>query len=128
MFTKTMEKFKNAWPETAVGLASIVAGILLLLFSAIAVASPEGAQAGAKKDGTFRVVGTYLKPSPFATLVANFTRTQAGHGVTVDSSYGTASRQLAELTGGGSADVVGFDLSADVDQLAQAGVVASSWS
>jgi ABC-type sulfate transport system substrate-binding protein len=129
MFTNTMEKFKKAWPETAVGLISIAAGILLILFSAIAVASPAAAHARASKDGgTLHVVGAYLKPSPFTTLANAFTRSASGQGVSVDTSYGAATSEVEALEGGSrSADVVGFDLTTAVDQLANAGVVSRSW-
>src|SRR4051812_47392227 len=94
MFTNTMEKFKKAWPETAVGVISIAAGILLILFSAIAVASPSPAHARASKEGgTLHVVGAYLKPSPFTTLANAFTRSSAGQGVSVDSSFGSAASE-----------------------------------
>src|SRR3954467_15574781 len=125
MFTNTMEKFKKAWPETAVGVISIAAGILLILFSAIAVASPTSAHARASKrsGGTLTVVGAYLKPSPFTTLANAFTRSAEGNGTTVSTSYGSAAAEVEALKGGRSADVVGLDLSTDVDQLADAGVV-----
>jgi ABC-type sulfate transport system substrate-binding protein len=127
MFTNSMEKFKKAWPETAIGLISIAAGILLMLFSAIAVASPIPADAREAKGGHLTLVGVYLKPSPFTALLNGFTRSTAGKGVTVTSAYGRAARQVEALQGGRSADVVGLDLPSDVDALAQAGVVSKRW-
>jgi hypothetical protein len=64
-----MEKFKKAWPETAVGLVSIVAGILLLLFSAIAVAAPTSAHAGGAQGGRPTLVERDQKPSAFSVLL-----------------------------------------------------------
>jgi sulfate/thiosulfate transport system substrate-binding protein len=129
MFTYPREKFKKAWPETAVGVISIVAGILLILFSAIAVASPTNAHArAAKEGGTLHVVGAYLKPSPFTTLANAFKHSEAGKGVSIDTSFGSAAGTVEALKGGSkTADVVGLDLETDVAQLADAGVVSKSW-
>jgi sulfate/thiosulfate transport system substrate-binding protein len=129
MFTNTMEKFKKAWPETLVGLVSIVAGILLILFSAIAVASPTAAHARAsqKTGGTLTVVGAYLKPSPFTTLGNAFVRSTEGKGTTLSTHYGSAAAEVEALKNGRSADVVGLDLTTDADQLADAGVISKSW-
>src|SRR4051794_23798308 len=127
MFTNSMEKFKKAWPETAVGVVSIVAGILLILFSAIAVASPTSAHARGARGGHLTLVGAYLKPSPFTALLNGFKRSTAGTGVAVAGSFGQTARQVEALKGGRSADVVGLDVPADVDALAEAGVVSKSW-
>jgi sulfate/thiosulfate-binding protein len=61
-------------------------------------------------------------------LIPQFSRTEAGKGVSFKSSYGASGDQSRAVEGGQKADYVAFSLEPDMDRLVDAGLVEADWN
>jgi sulfate/thiosulfate transport system substrate-binding protein len=64
----------------------------------------------------------------YAGIIAAFTRTPQGRGVTFDQSYGASGDQSRAVEAGLPADVVAFSLDPDITRLVGDGLVSPNWS
>jgi sulfate transport system substrate-binding protein len=127
MSTKAVERIRNSLPEFLVGVAAIVVGVILLVMAAQALAAP--ARASARTGGTrLSLVASSSPPNAFSALISGFRGTSGGAAVSIGHAYGSSPKLLQSLTGGRAADVVSLGDSADMDQLASAGVISQSWA
>jgi sulfate transport system substrate-binding protein len=64
----------------------------------------------------------------YEQLTSDFAETEAGRGVTFETSYGASGEQSRAVEGGLPADVVAFSLEPDITRLVKAGLVDSNWN
>jgi sulfate transport system substrate-binding protein len=64
----------------------------------------------------------------YEQLVPAFGETEAGRGVTFETSYGSSGEQSRAVEGGLPADVVAFSLEPDITRLVKAGLVDPNWN
>jgi sulfate transport system substrate-binding protein len=103
----------------ALGLLGIVA------LSACGSSKSASSSGGA---GTVDLVA-YSTPKPaYDQLIKAFNATPAGKGVGFTSSYGASGDQARSVLSGLDAGYVAFSLQTDMDKLAKAGKVATSWN
>jgi sulfate/thiosulfate transport system substrate-binding protein len=111
-------------------LASLAALAALPLLAAGCGGSDTAASAagGTPHGGTLNLVA-YSTPQPaYEKLIAAFTRTAAGQGVSFTQSYGASGDQSRAVAAGQPADVVHFALEPDIQRLVDAKMVAASWN
>jgi sulfate/thiosulfate transport system substrate-binding protein len=84
--------------------------------------------AAAGSPTTLNVVGFSVIKSAYDQLGKAFARTDAGKGVTFKGSYGASGAQSRAVIAGQKADVVAFSLQPDLDNVAKAGLVDTSWN
>ncbi len=103
-------------------------GIGAVAVTPIAFSAVVAAPAGAASSGAVNLVA-YSTPKPaYTALVAAFAKTKAGAGVTVSSSFGPSGTQATSVANGLPADLVNFSLATDMNKVAKAGLVSSSWA
>jgi sulfate transport system substrate-binding protein len=73
------------------------------------------------------VIFSVPKPG-YDAVEAAWTKTDAGTGVTFESSYGASGDQSRAVEAGKQADYVGFSLESDMTRLVKAGKVAADWN
>jgi sulfate/thiosulfate transport system substrate-binding protein len=85
--------------------------------------------AEARQTGTTVDLVAYSTPKPvMAKLITRFQHQPAGQGVSVTQSYGPSGSQAKAIVAGQPADVAFLSTGLDVDTVADAGVVAKSWT
>ena len=88
-----------------------------------------GSGAGATEAGTqLSVVGFSVMESANEPVFEDFTATDAGEGVSFQTSYASSGEQSRAVEGGLDADVVHFSLEPDMQRLVDAGLVADDWN
>ena len=99
----------------------LVAGALALT----ACGSNDGDSASAAS--TVRVNGFSILEQANKTVFDDFKKTDAGKGVTFQTSYGASGDQSRGVESGNKADLVHYSLESDVTRLVKAGLVDQSW-
>ena len=103
-------------------IASVLAAGALAL---TACGSADGGSAAAAS--TVRVNGFSILEQANKTVFSGFQGTEAGKGVTFQTSYGASGDQSRGVESGNKADVVHYSLETDVTRLVKAGLVAQDW-
>lgn len=87
-----------------------------------------GGGSGSGEGGTLTLVAYSTPREAYEQLVPAFGETNAGRGVTFETSYGSSGEQSRAVEGGLPADVVAFSLEPDITRLVKAGLVDSDWN
>jgi sulfate/thiosulfate-binding protein len=87
-----------------------------------------GAGSGGSGEGGNLSLVAYSTPrEAYDKLTSAFGKTEAGRGITFDSSYGGSGEQSRAVEWGLPADVVAFSLEPDMARLVKVGAVKSDW-
>ena len=101
---------------------------LLLAFVALAVALVSATAASARRSATTINLVAYSTPKPvLAQLISAWQATPDGKGVNFTQSYGASGSQTRAVLAGQPADVLFLSHGADMNSLADAGIVPSTW-
>jgi sulfate transport system substrate-binding protein len=101
----------------------LVALILPVLFGCASSAA-EARQAGTTLD-----LVAYSTPKPvMQKLISRFGHQPAGQGVSISPSYGPSGSQAKAIVAGQPADIAFLSTGLDIDTVADAGLVAKSWT
>jgi sulfate/thiosulfate transport system substrate-binding protein len=102
----------------------LLVGAAFLSVPALALsAAPAGAASGSVS------LVAYSTPKPaYAALITAFQKTAAGKSVTFSQSFGPSGTQATNIVNGLPADVLNFSLASDMDKVAKAGDVSTSWA
>jgi sulfate/thiosulfate-binding protein len=103
----------------AVALATMLASLILSGCAAGSGGSGEG--------GNLSLVAYSTPREAYDKLTSAFGKTEAGRGITFDSSYGGSGEQSRAVEWGLPADVVAFSLEPDMARLVKVGAVKSDW-
>ncbi|HLX32930.1 MAG TPA: sulfate ABC transporter substrate-binding protein [Gaiellaceae bacterium] len=101
--------------------------ILFSLVLPVVLVCASAAQA--KQAGTTVNLVAFSTPKPVVQkLIAKWTSTSAGNGVSFTQSYGPSGSQARAIVAGQPADIAFLSNALDVDTLTQAGLVESNWT
>src|ERR671928_177318 len=104
----------------AIGLVAVLASLIVL--SGCGGGSDSG-------EGSNLTLVAYSTPrGAYEQLTSDFAKTEAGRGVTFETSHGASGEQSRAVEGGLPADVVAFSLEPDITWLVKAGRVDSNWN
>src|SRR5437763_4020098 len=85
--------------------------------------------AQARQTGTTVNLVAYSTPRPvMAKLISRFQHQPAGQGVSFSQSYGPSGSQAKQIVAGQPADIAFLSTGLDIDTIADAGIVAKSWT
>src|SRR5215207_8062884 len=87
-----------------------------------------GGGEGSGGGGSLTLVAYSTPRAAYEQLTSDFGETEAGQGVTFETSFGSSGEQSRAVEGGLPADVVAFSLEPDVTRLVEAGLVEENWS
>lgn len=124
MYSKPVENLKKSWPEAAMGVIFIVAGVFMLWSAAIAFA---GTPAKALPGARLTLVGSSDDRAALSSLAQAFHASPAGRHISFTQSYGSSRSLSASLANGRHADIVSLSTPQDVQALVDAGVAAPGW-
>jgi sulfate/thiosulfate-binding protein len=104
--------------------------VVLAVILAAAILSGCGGSGGSEgiSGGSLSLVAYSTPREAYEQLTSDFGKTDAGQGVTFETSYGSSGEQSRAVEGGLPADVVAFSLEPDITRLVKAGLVDSSWN
>ena len=96
---------------------------------ALAATAAAGLAASCSNSSdALNLVGYSVAKSVYDAVQPAFVKTDAGKGVTFQSSYGASGDQSRQVVSGLKADYVAFSLAPDVTRLVDAKIVASDWA
>ena len=104
----------------AIGLVAVLASLIVL--------SGCGGGSDSGEDSNLTLVAYSTPRGAYEQLTSDFAETEAGRGVTFETSYGASGEQSRAVEGGLPADVVAFSLEPDITRLVKAGLVDSNWN
>ena len=104
-------------------IAALAALLLALILSGCG-----GGSAGGQGSGSLTLVAYSTPRGAYEELIPAFEETEAGQGVTFETSYGASGEQSRAVEGGLPADVVALSLEPDVTRLVEAGLVENNWN
>ena len=87
-----------------------------------------GGGSGCGEGGSLTLVAYSTPRGAYEELIPAFEETEAGQGVTFDTSYGASGEQSRAVAGGLPADVVALSLEPDITRLVEAGLVEDNWN
>jgi sulfate/thiosulfate-binding protein len=106
-----------------------------LVFFALILPVVFGCASGAARADRAEQAGTtlnlvaYSTPKPvLGKLIARFAHTSAGQGVSFAQSYGPSGSQARAIAAGQPADIAFLSTGLDIDTVADAGIIAKSWT
>jgi sulfate transport system substrate-binding protein len=104
----------------AVTLAAVLASLILF--------GCGGGSGGSEESGNLNLVAYSTPREAYDKLTSAFEKTEAGRGITFDSSYGGSGEQSRAVEWGLPADVVAFSLEPDMTRLVKVGAVKPDWN
>ena len=104
-----------------------IIAILAAVFASLILSSCGGGSS-AGEGGSLTLVAYSTPREAYEELLPAFGETEAGSGVTFETSYGSSGEQSRAVEGGLPADVVAFSLEPDITRLVKAGLVESNWN
>lgn len=101
----------------------------LLGLSACGSAGGQGTEtgSGAAENQTISIIGFAVPEAANKAIAAEFQKTDAGQGVTFQTSYGASGDQSRAVVAGLKADYVHLSVASDVTRLVDAGLVDEDW-
>jgi sulfate transport system substrate-binding protein len=105
-----------------------LAGVLTVVFGALVLFGCGGGAGGQEGGGTLSLVAYSTPREAYEELTGAFAETEAGQGVTFETSFGSSGEQSRAVEGGLPADVAAFSLEPDMTRLVEAGLVEENWS
>ena len=113
------------WTKAAMAMA--LAGAVTLSGCA-GSDNAEGSGGDSPQDTTLSIVGFAVPEAANKAIAAEWNKTEAGKGVTFETSYGASGDQSRAVVGGLKADYVHFSVASDVTRLVDEGLVAEDWN
>jgi sulfate transport system substrate-binding protein len=111
------------------GMVVRLAGVLAVVFGALVLFGCGGGAGGGQEGGGSLSLVAYSTPrEAYEELTGAFAETEAGRGVTFETSFGSSGEQSRAVEGGLPADVAAFSLEPDMTRLVEAGLVEENWS
>jgi sulfate/thiosulfate-binding protein len=104
-------------------------GVLAVVLASLILSgcgSGTGGESGS--GGTLTLVAYSTPRGAYEELIPAFEGTNAGQGVTFETSFGASGEQSRAVAGGLPADVVALSLEPDVTRLVDAGLVENNWN
>jgi sulfate transport system substrate-binding protein len=102
---------------------------LTVLAVLVAASASAAVAAQARTHGTNLNLVAYSTPAPvMAQLIKAYQKTSAGSGVSFSQSYGSSGSQARAIVAGKPADIAFLSTGLDIDTVAQAGLIAKSWT
>jgi sulfate/thiosulfate-binding protein len=102
---------------------------LTLLAVLVGALATSAAAAQARSSGTNLDLVAYSTPAPvMAQLIKAYEKTSAGSGVSFGQSYGSSGSQARAIVAGKPADIAFLSTGLDIDTVAKAGLISSSWT
>jgi sulfate transport system substrate-binding protein len=105
-----------------------LAGVLAVVFGALVLFGCDGGAGGQEGGGSLSLVAYSTPREAYEELTGAFAETEAGRGVTFETSFGSSGEQSRAVEGGLPADVAAFSLEPDMTRLVEAGLVEENWS
>ncbi len=105
-----------------------LAGVLAVVFGALVLFGCGGGAGGQEGGGSLSLVAYSTPREAYEELTGAFAETEAGQGVTFETSFGSSGEQSRAVEGGLPADVAAFSLEPDMTRLVEAGLVEENWS
>jgi sulfate/thiosulfate transport system substrate-binding protein len=105
-----------------------LAGVLAVVFGALVLSGCGGGAGGQEGGGSLSLVAYSTPREAYEELTGAFAETEAGQGVTFETSFGSSGEQSRAVEGGLPADVAAFSLEPDMTRLVEAGLVEENWS
>src|SRR5918995_1544205 len=110
------------------GMVARLAGVLAVVFGALVLFGCGGGAGGGQEGGVSLSLVAYSTPrEAYEELTGAFAETEAGQGVTFETSFGSSGEQSRAVEGGLPADVAAFSLEPDITRLVGAGLVEGNW-
>jgi len=110
------------------GMVARLAGALAVVFGALVLFGCGGGAGGQEGGGSLSLVAYSTPREAYEELTGAFAETEAGRGVTFETSFGSSGEQSRAVEGGLPADVAAFSLEPDMTRLVEAGLVEENWS
>src|SRR5215210_1914391 len=111
-----------------VGMVARLAGVLAVVFGALVLFGCGGGAGGQEGGGSLSLVAYSTPREAYEELTRAFAETEAGQGVTFETSFGGSGEQSRAVEGGLPSDVAAFSLEPDMTRLVEAGLVEENWS
>jgi len=105
-----------------------LAGVLAVVFGTLVLFGCGGGAGGQEGGGSLSLVAYSTPREAYEELTGAFAETEAGRGVSFETSFGSSGEQSRAVEGGLPADVVAFSLEPDMTRLVEAGLVEENWS
>ena len=105
-----------------------VLALIAAVLSACGGADDTGSSSGSSSKAKLSLVAYSTPPVVYEEVIAQFTRSRAGRGVSFSESYGGSGEQSRAVVAGLPADIVALSLEPDVTRLVDAGLVDPGWS
>src|SRR5215211_816215 len=102
------------------GFMKIIVVLALVLASLIL--------SGCGGGGSLTLVAYSTPREAYQQITSAFAETEAGQGVSFETSFGGSGEQSRAVEGGLPADVAAFSLEPDMTRLVEAGLVEENWS
>jgi sulfate transport system substrate-binding protein len=103
------------------GLAALATGLAAPLLGKLPVTA-------AQDPVTLTLVAYSTPREAYEEIIPLFQATEAGAGVTIDTSFGSSGEQSRAVESGLPADIVALSLAPDIDRLVPLGLVAEDWA
>ncbi len=110
------------------GMVARLAGVLAVVFGALVLFGSRGGAGGREGGGSLSLVAYSTPREAYEELTGALAETEAGQGVTFETSFGSSGEQSRAVEGGLPADVAAFSLEPDMTRLVEAGLVEENWS
>jgi len=113
----------------SLGVVARLSGVLALVLGVLMLFGCGGGAGGGEEGGGSLSLVAYSTPrEAYEELTGAFADTEAGRGVTFETSFGGSGEQSRAVEAGLPADVAAFSLEPDMTRLVEAGLVEENWS
>jgi sulfate/thiosulfate transport system substrate-binding protein len=102
--------------------------VLAAVLASLILSGCAGGSGGEGGGGSLTLVAYSTPRGAYEELIPAFEETEAGQGVTFETSFGASGEQSRAVEGGLPADVVALSLEPDVTRLVEAGLVEDNWN
>src|SRR5215218_2912092 len=107
-----------------------IVGVLVVVLASLILSGCGGGSSGEGGDGggSLSLVAYSTPREAYEQITSAFGETEAGQGVSFESSFGGSGEQSRAVAGGLPADVVALSLEPDITRLVDAGLVDRNWN
>src|SRR5215210_5369327 len=103
--------------------------VLAAVLASLVLSGCGGGEEGSGGEGGSLTLVAYSTPrEAYEQLTSDFGETEAGQGVSFETSFGGSGEQSRAVEGGLPADVVALSLEPDITRLVDAGLVEDNWN
>ncbi|CAA9456983.1 MAG: Sulfate and thiosulfate binding protein CysP [uncultured Rubrobacteraceae bacterium] len=103
--------------------------VLVTVFAALILSSCGGGSSGEGSGGGTLTLVAYSTPrEAYEQITSTYAETEAGQGVSFETSFGSSGEQSRAVEGGLPADVIALSLEPDVTRLIEPGLVEDDWN